>query len=228
MSRSRSLHHTWCHGHCCRAMCNVVGAVVVWPWWALYCGQGCCMAVFCVVGTVIAWLWWVSYWVVFVAWPQWVSSHCVVSWVLSLCGCGGHCVTLPRWVSSHCVLYCGCHSCMAVVGVVVLRFVLQALLLRGCSGRRVALLWWVSLRCILCHRHCRCMAMVGVMLWSHLLHGHGGCHHTVLCRGQGCCVVMVGVVAPHGTAVIGPQKRKLAEKREKKKRKMHQRVCWCE
>jgi hypothetical protein len=34
-------------------------------------------------------------------------------------------------------------------------------------------------------------------------------------------VVMVAVVMPHGTTVIGPQKRKLAEKREKKKRKTY-------
>jgi hypothetical protein len=37
----------------------------------------------------------------------------------------------------------------------------------------------------------------------------------------------VGVIMPCMTAVIGPQKRKLAEKREKKKRKMHQRVRQC-
>jgi hypothetical protein len=33
-------------------------------------------------------------------------------------------------------------------------------------------------------------------------------------------VVMVAVVTPHWTMVIGLQKRKLAEKREKNKRKM--------
>ncbi len=41
-------------------------------------------------------------------------------------------------------------------------------------------------------------------------------------------VVVVAVIAPHGTMVIGPQKRKLAEKRKKNKRKMHQRVSQCE
>jgi len=57
------------------------------------------------------------------------------------------------------------------------------------------------------------MAAVGIVLRSHLLYGRSGCHHAVLCCGQGCCMVAVGVIAPRGTTVIEPQKRKLAEKR---------------
>jgi hypothetical protein len=46
--------------------------------------------------------------------------------------------------------------------------------------------------------------MVGVVLQLHLLHGYGGCCHTVLYCGQGCCVVTVGVVAPcHVTVAMG-------------------------
>jgi hypothetical protein len=139
-----------------------------------------------------------------VAWPHFVS------WVLLLCGRSVRHIAVTFvvwlwWVLSCCV-------------------VLRALSLHGCSGHHVTLLRWVSSCCILCRGCCSCMATVGIVLRSCLLHGRSGCRRTMLCRSQGCCVVVVGVITPCGTAVIGPQKRKLAEKREKKKRKMHQRV----
>ena len=136
-----------------------------------------------------------------------IAPHFLL-WPLSLRGCGGCCVAVMfvswlQWVLSCCVvsqlgllcgrvLCCGCICCVAVVGVIAL-----------------------------------CCVVVRVVAWLHfvsrlhLLYGHGGCRHTVLCCGQGCCVAVVGVVMPRRTAVIGPQKRKLAEKREKKKRKTH-------
>ena len=57
--------------------------------------------------------------VMFVVWPWWVLSHCIVSRVLSLCGCGGHHIMLPRWVSSCCVLCRRHRSCIAAVGIML-------------------------------------------------------------------------------------------------------------
>jgi hypothetical protein len=145
MSRLWSSHHTWCHGHYCRAMRNVTGTVVAWLRWASYCGRCCCMATFCVMGTVIVW-------------PWWVSSHCIVSRALSLRGRGGHHVVWPWQVSSRCILCRGHHSCVAAVGVVLCGH-------GGChyaafcvAGAVVAWPWWVSC----CGRVC-CMAVVGVV-----------------------------------------------------------------
>jgi hypothetical protein len=153
-------------------------------------------------------------------------------------GRGGHRIAVgvvawPRFVlwalSSH-----GRGGCRIAVGVVAWpRFVSRALLLRGRRGRRVTWLRWA-----LCH-----VAVVGVASCC-----RGGCHHAAFCvagavvawprwvsscrvvsrSGLLRCMVAVGVIAPRGTVVIGPQKRKLAEKREKKKRKTHQRVHRCE
>jgi hypothetical protein len=88
---------------------------------------------------------------------------------------------------------------MAMVGVVALHFVSRVLPLRGCGGCHVAVMFVVWPRWVL---SCRVVLRLGLLR----------------------CVVVVGVIVPCGTTVIGPQKRKLAEKREKKKRKMHQRV----
>jgi hypothetical protein len=98
----------------------------------------------------------------------------------------------------HAMLHCGWGCCIAMVGVITL----------CCVAVRVVV-WsqWVLLHCI--------VSRLG------LLCGHSRCCRAVLCRGQGCCVVTMGVVTLHGTVVIGLQKRKLAEKREKKKRKMY-------
>ena len=76
-----------------------------------------------------------------------------------------------------------CHSCShrtmhRVMGTVVTLCIMSKALL-SCHA-------W-------CHECCHCMAVVGVMLQSHLLSGHGGCHHTMLCHGHGCWV-MVGVI----------------------------------
>ena len=46
------------------------------------------------------------------------------------------------------------------------------------------------------------IAAVGVVVQSHLLCGCGGCRHTMLCHGHGCCMAMVGVVALHGVVVM--------------------------
>ena len=54
--------------------------------------------------------------VAFVAWPQWVSSRCIVSWALSLRGHSGCRVMWLRWVLRR----------VAAVGVIMLCFVLQA------------------------------------------------------------------------------------------------------
>ena len=136
-----------------------------------------------------------------VAWPHFVS------WVLSLCGRSGRHVVVMFVVWLWWVL-----SCCVVSWV---------LSLCGCSGHHIVLLWWVSSRCILCCGRHSCMATVGVVLQLCLWRGRGGYRCTVLCCGRGCCMVAVGVITLCGTMVIGPQKRKLAEKREIKKRKMH-------
>ena len=127
---------------------------------------------------------------------------------LSLHGRGGHYVAVAffswlRWVS----------SC---------RVVSQLGLLCGyvlCRGR-ICCVAAVGVIALLCRSRGCCVAAFFVSRVL-LLRGHSGRHCAMLCCGQGCCVAMVGVVAPRRTTVIGPQKRKLAEKREKKKRKTH-------
>ncbi len=110
--------------------------------------------------------------------------------------------TVTRWVSS-------CHV------VLWSQWVCHAM---WCCSHGCCAAWWCC-----GHGHHTACGVVGVM---------GG--HTVwCCRHPTVCgivvtvvapcgvVVMVAVIVPCGTAVIGLQKRKLAEKREKKKRKMH-------
>jgi hypothetical protein len=136
------------------------------------------------------------------------------------------------WVLSSCHILCCRHCCcVAMVGVILLLCLLcgrggchHAVLHHG-QGCCIAIVGVITLCCV----------AVGVVVWSWwvlccvvsrsgLLCGYDGCRRTILCCGQGCCVVTMGVVTLHGTVVIGLQKRKLAEKREKKKRKTYQRV----
>ncbi len=100
-----------CCGHvCCVATvgvitpCCVTVGVVAWSWalsshHVLYCGHYHCTA-FCVAGTIITLCFVLRALlmhghgghrvvVVFVVWPRWVLSRCVVSWSGLLRGCGG-------------------------------------------------------------------------------------------------------------------------------------------
>ena len=130
-----SLCHILCCGHChCMA---TVGVML--PSYLLYGHSGCCCTVLrhgqgcCMAAVGVITLCCIAVGVV--VWPQWVSSHHVVSQLGLLHGC---------------VLCCGHCYCVAVVGVV-----LPLCLLHGCGGCRCAML---------CHSQGCCVVVVGVIV----------------------------------------------------------------
>ena len=129
----------------------------------------------------------------------------------------GAVIAWPRWAPC-----CGHVYCVAMVCVVVLHFVSQALSLHGHGGCciAVAFIAWpqcVSSRHILCCGHCRCVATVGAVLRSRLLRGRGVCHRAAfcvvgaviawprwaLCCGCVCCLTAVCVVVSRSGLLCG-------------------------